>query len=85
MTISFQANKLYASNIEVNLDEVRDYLLDTQPTLCINKKIKTIISNGQPLVTYDWESIFDISKKAGYLTDFILDRITKANDNAKTD
>jgi hypothetical protein len=50
-----------------NLDVVRRHLLSNYELLCQNHFIACITIQRKRVFTFDWQSIFSISKEAGYL------------------
>ena len=67
MDINFIANTLEYDGKIFDLDDVRKFILREYETLCANNFIKAIIKNGRRIFTYDWETIFMLSKQLGII------------------
>lgn len=60
--------------IVYNLDDVRRFLLLNFEILCQNHFIRCITVKRKTVFTYDWNSIMDIAKEAGYLHQYHMQR-----------
>lgn len=67
---NFTNNTVNFNGKDHDLDSVREYLLSTQHTLCMNHFVKSILKNGKRVLTYDWDSIIRTSIEAGYLNEY---------------
>ena len=59
MQVNFIANTIVISTSLFNLDDIRKFLLDKYPALCLNFKVGSHNTKIGRVFTYDWNGLFN--------------------------
>lgn len=58
MRVNFASNTICIHRKSFNLDEIRRFLLDTQPTFCLRFQVGSHKVGDALVYTYDWGKLF---------------------------